>query len=123
MTQLMEIADLQEAAVAFASEREWDVFHDPKNLAMAMASEVGELNAILRWVPSSESDEVATRPDVRIRLEQEVGDVAILLLLLCARTRIDLARAVQAKLAMNARNYPIDSAIRRADRPSSEGRT
>jgi NTP pyrophosphatase (non-canonical NTP hydrolase) len=115
----MEIAALQEAAVAFAREREWQSFHDPKNLAMALASEVGELNAILRWVPSSDSDNVVAGADVRTRVEQEIGDIAILLLLLCARTRIEFARAVTAKLALNSKNYPVTSSMRRADRPAS----
>lgn len=116
----MEIAALQDAAVVFARERKWERFHDPKNLAMALASEVGELNSILRWVASSESDDVVARPDIRTRVEQEIGDVAIVLLLLCARTRIEFASAVTAKLALNARNYPLESAVHRAERPPSD---
>ena len=114
----MEVATLQNAAVAFSRERGWEAFHNPKNLAMALASEVGELSAVLRWVASSESDDASTRPEVRARLEQEIGDVAILLLLLCHRTRIDLAGAVETKLALNARRYPVDASVGRAERPN-----
>jgi dCTP diphosphatase len=116
----MEIAALQEAVVAFADARHWQSFHDPKNLAMALASEVGELNAILRWVPSSESDDVAARPEIRARLEREIGDVAILLLLLCERTQIELAGAVNLKLRVNAENYPVEVSAGRAERPGTD---
>jgi dCTP diphosphatase len=113
----MEITSLQQAAVAFARERRWQSFHDPKNLAMALASEVGELNGILRWVASDESDEVAGRPDVRTRVAQEIGDIAILLLLLCDRTQIELADAVRLKLEVNAKNYPVHASSGHAERP------
>jgi dCTP diphosphatase len=114
----MEIAELQKAAVTFARHRRWELFHNPKNLAMALASEVGELNAVLRWVSSESSDEAAARPDLHVRIRQEIGDVAILLLLLCDRAQIDLSHAVLEKLQLNARNYPTDSSVDQAERPS-----
>lgn len=112
-----DIDSLQRAAVAFGKERYWEQFHDPKNLAMALGSEVGELLGILRWVASERSDEVAAQPDVRDRLSEEIGDVGILLLLLCDRTGISLHTAIEDKLRINAERYPVDAAAGRPERP------
>lgn len=93
---------------AFVRERDWERFHDPKNLAMAVASEAGELVAELRWVPSEEADAFARRPDVRARLEEEAADIAITLLMFCDRANIDLLAAMRRKLRKNAEKYPVD---------------
>lgn len=108
---------LQDAVVNFAHEREWEQFHDAKNLCMALASEVGELNAVLRWVRSDEVDAVVTDPRTQSALRQEIGDVAILLLLLCRRTGIRLDEAVLEKLDLNARKYPVGDSRGLPDMP------
>ena len=100
--------EVRELIRTFVREREWDQFHDPKNLAMAVASEAGELVAELRWVPSEEADAYAARPDVRARLEDEAADVAITLLMFFDRTGIDPLPAIRKKMAKNAAKYPRD---------------
>ncbi|MBZ4418360.1 nucleotide pyrophosphohydrolase [Myxococcus sp. RHSTA-1-4] len=102
---------------AFAAEREWAKFHDPKNLSMAVASEAGELVAILRWIRNEEADAFARDPENHARLKAEIADVAISLLLLCDRTSIDLRQAILDKLEVNRRNYPVESSRGRSDRP------
>ena len=92
----------------FTADREWNRFHDPKNLAMLLASEAGELVALLRWVPNEEADAFVRAPESRPGVEAEVADVAIALLLFCDRAGIDLARAVEAKIAANAAKYPVE---------------
>lgn len=93
---------------AFVAERAWEPFHDPKNLAMAVASEAGELVAELRWIASESSDEFARREDVHARLRDEAADVAITLLMFCDRAGIDLEQAILEKLEKNAQKYPAD---------------
>jgi len=93
---------------AFTAARAWSQFHDPKNLAMAVASEAGELLAELRWVPNHEADAFAREAAHRSRIEAEVADVAITLLLFCDRVGIDLIAAVRAKMAANAERYPVE---------------
>lgn len=93
---------------SFTAEREWGQFHDPKNLAMLLASEAGELLALLRWVPNAEADAFVRSGEQRPRVEAEAADVAIALLLFCDRSGIDLARAVDAKIAANAAKYPVE---------------
>lgn len=102
----MDELTLLDAIRAFVAEREWEPFHDPKNLAMAVASEAGELCAELRWVASEEADAYAAREEVRPRLEDEAADVAICLLMFCDRVGIDLAGAMRAKLEKNRAKYP-----------------
>jgi NTP pyrophosphatase (non-canonical NTP hydrolase) len=113
----VDLGVLQADVVAFAHDREWEQFHDAKNLAMALASEVGELNAIFRWVPTSDVEARLLDDDVRRDLGDEIGDVGILLLLLCQRTGVDLGTAVLNKLASNAKKYPLDKARGKPDAP------
>jgi dCTP diphosphatase len=101
----------------FVAERDWAQFHDPKNLSMAVASEAGELVALLRWVRNEEADTFVRAPENHARLRAEVADVAISLLLLCDRTGIDLPSAILDKLEVNRRNYPVESTRGRAERP------
>ena len=91
----------------FTAERDWAQFHDPKNLAMLLASEAGELVALLRWVPNGEADAFVRAAANRPAVEAEAADVAIALLLFCDRAGIDLARAAEAKIAANAAKYPV----------------
>jgi dCTP diphosphatase len=108
---------LQEAVTAFAREREWEQFHDVKNLSMALASEVGELNAVLRWVRSEHVDAALAEQPTRDALRTEIGDVGILLLLLCARAGIRLDEAVLEKLESNALKYPARESRGRSEPP------
>ena len=92
----------------FTAERDWGQFHDPKNLAMLLASEAGELVALLRWVPNGEADAFVRSSGHGKDVEAEVADVGIALLLFCDRAGIDLARAIEAKIAANAAKYPVE---------------
>jgi NTP pyrophosphatase (non-canonical NTP hydrolase) len=101
----------------FTEERDWGQFHDPKNLAMAVVSEAGELAAELRWVAGAQSDEFVRTSPGRERVEQEVADVAIALLLFCDRAGIDLLEAVERKIEVNAERYPVEVTRGKAERP------
>src|SRR6185503_4542993 len=105
---------------AFVAERDWQQFHDPKNLAMLLASEAGELLAEYRWVASTAADAHSAAPEARARITDEIGDVGIALLLLCDRIGVDLGTAMTDKLALNRRRYPPDQARGKAERSSSE---
>ena len=104
MSDLERVLDLLRR---FTAERDWAQFHDPKNLAMLLASEAGELVALLRWVPNGQADAFARAAENRAGIEAEAADVAIALLLFCDRAGIDLAAAVEAKIAANAAKYPV----------------
>ena len=101
----------------FTTERDWAQFHDPKNLAMAIVSEAGELAAELRWVANTTADEFVKDSAVRDRLEREIGDVGIALILLCDRVAIDFLGAIERKIELNAMNYPVNLVKGKSDRP------
>ena len=100
----------------FVAEREWAQFHDPKNLSMAVASEAGELLAEFRWVASEAADAWAREPENQRRVALEAADVGISLLLLCDRIGVDLLDAMNAKIQVNERNYPVSEATGRHSR-------
>jgi NTP pyrophosphatase (non-canonical NTP hydrolase) len=101
----------------FVADRDWQQFHDPKNLAMLVASEAGELVAEYRWVRGDDADTHSREPAARARIAAEVADVGIALLLLCDRIDLDLLRAIDDKLAGNAARYPVETSRGRAERP------
>lgn len=103
------IAELKEAVRRFAAERAWEPFHNPKNLSMALASEVGELLEIYRWVECDASRRVVDDPAERQRVADELADVACLLLNLSLSTGIDLSEAIRDKMIRNAARYPAPS--------------
>jgi NTP pyrophosphatase (non-canonical NTP hydrolase) len=96
----------------FTGERQWSRFHDPKNLAMLVASEAGELLHLFRWVKNDDADAFARRPESRREIEAEIADVAIGVLLLADRIGVDLAAIVRSKIARNAEKYPIGTGSR-----------
>jgi dCTP diphosphatase len=117
--EIDRLDQLRERLRAFVAERDWSQFHDPKNLAMAIVSEAGELAAELRWVANAAADEYIKDPQVRERIEREIGDVAIALFLFCERTGIALLDAVERKIELNRMNYPVDLVRGKSDRPAT----
>ena len=111
------LEELTAALRRFVAERDWQQFHDPKNLAMLVASEAGELVAEYRWVPGPTADARSREPAARARIADEIADVGIALLLLCDRIGLDLPAAIEEKLAKNAARYPADASRGRAERP------
>ncbi len=106
----MSYEELTQQVRAFAEEREWQPFHTPKNLAMALAGEVGELLAELQWLTPEESAAVMdTEAGARVRAE--IGDVMIYLTRLADVLGIDLIAAAQEKLVDSARRYPVHEAL------------
>jgi dCTP diphosphatase len=91
---------------AFAAERDWDQFHNPKNLAMALAGEAGELVEHFQWLTFEEAANLA--PDVKDAVALECADVLLFLLRLADKLDIDVAAAADRKLELNARKYPVE---------------
>jgi NTP pyrophosphatase (non-canonical NTP hydrolase) len=91
---------------AFADERDWGQFHSPKNLAMALAAEAGELIEQFQWL--SEKDSEAPDPERRARIEAELADVFIYLVRLADRLGSDLPSSVAAKIRENREKYPAE---------------
>jgi dCTP diphosphatase len=106
----MRLAELKERVLAFARERDWEQFHSPKNLSMALAAEAGELMENFLWVTTEESLQTARDPKRREAIEHEIADIVIYALQFANQTGIDLASAIATKMAVNARKYPVEKA-------------
>ncbi|MFE5290482.1 nucleotide pyrophosphohydrolase [Nocardia sp. NPDC056611] len=102
----MTIEHLQKLVADFATQRDWERFHTPKNLVMALTGEVGELSELFQWLTSEESSAICEDAARRERVADEVADVFIYLLRLVDVLGIDLEAAVEAKLRKNEERYP-----------------
>ena len=102
----MDIHSLQSRLRAFSAERGWDPYQTPKNLAMAMVVEAGELVEIFQWMTPEQSSQVSADPAVRQHIGEEISDVLVYLLQIADRCGIDVAAAIDRKMALNAAKYP-----------------
>jgi NTP pyrophosphatase (non-canonical NTP hydrolase) len=106
----MQVEVLQNELREFAAARDWEQFHSPKNLAMALAVEAAELMEPFQWLTEEQSRRLAERPEDYRAVGEELADVQIYLLRLADLLGIDLEEAVSQKMAKNAEKYPIELA-------------
>jgi dCTP diphosphatase len=106
------LESLRARLAAFAAERDWDQFHNPKNLAMALAGEAGELVEHFQWLSFEQAANLA--PATREEVALECADVLLFLLRLCDKLDIDLGAAADRKLVLNAKKYPVEKSRGRA---------
>lgn len=104
MTQQDSLTHLRDLTRAFARERDWQPFHTPKNLAMALTVEVAELAEHFQWLPTGAAHELDARAQEGIR--HELADVLLYLVQLADQTGVDLHAAALEKIALNAAKYP-----------------
>ena len=100
-----EIEALKAEIRAFADARDWEQFHTPKNLSMAVAGEAGELVAEFQWLTAQESERSELSAEKLSDIELEIADVAIYLLRLTDALKIDLAAAIRRKLEINESRF------------------
>lgn len=110
------LATLRRAVAQFNTERDWARYHCPRNMAMALSVEANELLELYLWASDDgPQPPVAERAP---RVAEEAADVLICLLALCDRAGVDLAAAVEHKLARNAERYPVETARGRLEKAS-----
>jgi dCTP diphosphatase len=110
------LSELKARVLAFAREREWEQFHSPKNLSMALAAEAGELMEHFLWATPEQSRAIAAEPAKRAKIADELADVVIYALEFANIAGLDLAAAIESKMAANAQKYPVEKARGRADK-------
>ncbi|EGV17570.1 nucleotide pyrophosphohydrolase [Thiocapsa marina] len=110
---------LNARVLAFARERDWEQFHSPKNLAMALAGEAGELLEHFQWLTEQQS--AALDPEKKRQVAHELADILIYLVRLSKRLDIDLLAAADEKIAINAVRYPAEKVRGDARRASEYG--
>ena len=99
------LEELNQRLLAFARERDWEQFHSPKNLSMALAGEAGELLEHFQWLTEEQSYELA--PDKRQAVELEMADILAYLIRLAQRLDVDLIDALNHKITLNEQRYPV----------------
>lgn len=103
---MRDLEELKQRLRIFVSERDWDQFHSPKNLAMALSVEAAELVELFQWLTEAES----SAPDAgrRRRAAEELADILVYVVRIADRLDIDLLRAAGEKLERNALKYPAE---------------
>ena len=105
---MTELDKLRDQLRAFAAARDWDQFHSPKNLAMALSVEAAELLEVFQWV--TESDSRNLEPAAKAAASEEIADVLLYLILLSDELGIDPLAAAERKMVANELKYPVDKA-------------
>ena len=103
-----DLENLRDQLREFAAAREWDQFHSPKNLAMALSAEAGELLEIFQWLTEEQSRSLAA--EAQAAASDEIADVLLYLIRLSDILGMDLIVAANRKLLANATKYPVDKA-------------
>jgi NTP pyrophosphatase (non-canonical NTP hydrolase) len=103
----MDLNEMQGRLRLFASERNWEKFHNPKNLSMALMVEAAELMELFQWLTPEESRAAKDDASLKLRIGEELSDVLLYLLQVADHTGVELDKAVEAKLQMNAKKHPI----------------
>jgi NTP pyrophosphatase (non-canonical NTP hydrolase) len=103
---LTEFDKLRDQLRDFAAERDWDQFHSPKNLAMALAGEAGELLENFQWLTEEQSRRPS--PEVLAAASEEIADVLLYLVRLSDKLGIDPVAAAHRKMVANAEKYPVE---------------
>lgn len=110
------LKDLTEEIVAFRDKRDWEQFHNPKELSAAISIEAAELQELFLWKEGMGTEVVFKSADGHAAVQQEIADILIFALLFCNSADIDPAEAVREKLKHNANKYPVDLSRGRADK-------
>jgi dCTP diphosphatase len=107
-TKHMDITAIQHQLREFAKQRDWDKYHSPKNLSMALSVEASELMELFQWVGAEESRRVVEHPEELAKVADEVADVFAYALRIADVLGIDLEQTVITKMEKNATKYPSD---------------
>jgi NTP pyrophosphatase (non-canonical NTP hydrolase) len=110
------LAELKTRVLAFVHERDWEQFHSPKNLSMALAAEAGELMEHFLWATPEQSCAIAVDAAKRGKIADELADVVIYAIEFANSTGLDIAAAIETKMAANAKKYPVEKAKGRAEK-------
>ena len=105
---LTNVEELRDLVRQFVAERDWEQFHSPKNLSMALAIEAAELMEHFQWITPDASRLVGEDPDKRQRVSEELADVFCYALAMANALNIDLSSVVRDKMKKNALKYPAD---------------
>ena len=110
------LEELRQRLARFASERDWDQFHSPKNLSMALIAEAAELVEHFQWLSEEESKKLPT--DKQDEVAMELADILIFLIRIADKLQVDLAETAWKKIHINESRYPVEKVKGSAKRAS-----
>ena len=102
------ISKLRQLAQDFVDERDWNKYHNPKDLAISIAIEAAELMELFQWMGQIEMEKMAEDDDNLLRIREELAEVVILCLNMCNTLGIDLSQAIVEKIEKNKAKYPAE---------------
>ena len=102
----MDIKKIQQQLGQFADERNWDQFHNPKNLAMALSVEASELVEIFQWLTPEQSEEIMESSESE-HVKEEIADILIYLIRIADKLNVDLESSISEKIIKNRNKYQI----------------
>lgn len=106
-----DLEKLKKKIKLFNVERDWDKFHNPKDLLVALVSEVGELAECYRWLNEKELSKIHSDPVKKKKVEEEIADIIMYSIILAYKTDIDIFKAIEEKIEKNKRKYPVEKAM------------
>jgi NTP pyrophosphatase (non-canonical NTP hydrolase) len=106
----VSVSDLRNKVASFAHERDWEKFHKPKDIALAIAVESAELLELFQWKNNKEIQGLLNNPNYRKKIEEEIADIMIYILVLTNTLDTDLVQAVLEKIQKNTDRYPVTKA-------------
>lgn len=112
---MSDLVQLRDAMRVFTAARDWERFHDPKSLLLALVGEVGELTELFQWLPSADAVKRAAEEPLRTRAGEEMADVLLYLIRLADVLDIDLGKSCERKLRLNADKHPEDQSRRSSE--------
>ena len=118
--QAIDVAEVARFLRLFAEDRDWEQFHTPKNLVMALSGEVGELTELFQWLTPEESAGIMDDPERSQTVRDEIADVLQYLVRLADVLDVDLGEAVWSKLTRNEGRYPADKVRGSAEKATPE---
>ncbi len=114
----MNLEEIRKKLALFARARNWDQFHSPKNLSMALTAEAAELLEIFQWLTDEQSREIVNNVNEMAQVREEIADVMIYLVRLADKLNVDIEKAVLDKIELNEKKYPVELAKNNATKYS-----
>ena len=107
MAEIIDVEKLKQELRTFVAQRDWDKFHNPKNIAMALTCESAELLEIFQWLSASDAAEAKNDPVTKEKASHELADILVYAIRLADLMEIDLPVSIKRKLEINNEKYPV----------------
>jgi NTP pyrophosphatase (non-canonical NTP hydrolase) len=108
MADIINIDELKQHLQEFARQRDWEKFHNAKNLAMALVCEAGELVEIFQWLDTEQAEAASTDPALVAKTAEELADIMICAIRLADIMQLPINRIIEEKIAINNQKYPVE---------------